>query len=627
MSSSKSNIVVRLWRFIWGTVSWLRIALLNLLFIGLLVIFISAALESAPKPIEKAGPLLIAPAGTLVDQLSYEPPLASLTGNNKPAETELRSLIEAINQATFDPRVTALIMKLDDLGSAGVSKLQELGQAIEAFKANDKPVIAYSNMLNQQQYYLASYANTIHIHDMGGVAITGFGLYRNYFKGLIDKLGVNVHVFKSGTFKDFVEPYIRNDMSEPSRAHNTQWIESLWATYSHDIEQRRHLEAGSLDQYIKNLPQLLNDNQGSTAQLAKAYNLVDKIGSKQELIDYLRTEFGPHKNNKHAFNSISLFDYQQELAFKKMQQKGNIGLIVATGTITDGEQPEGSIGGDTLSSLIREARHNDDLKALVLRIDSGGGSAFASELIRQEIIATRAAGKPVVVSMGSVAASGGYWIATAADQIFATPTTITGSIGVFSIIPTFEQTLDKVGITSDAVATSELAGLFQLSRPMSAEAKHVFQLGVESVYQKFLTLTAEARKSNIEDIQKVAEGRVWLGQKAQTLNLIDQTGYLSDAIAQAAQLAGVTTAHVKLIERTLSPAEQIMKRLMLNTQVQSVAANLVPTSPSRSLIHSAQAAFDDQALTTLMAQQLKVQARNPQAPPAPVALCVQCVAY
>ncbi len=627
MSSSKSNIVVRLWRFIWGAVSWFRVALLNLLFIGLLVIFISAALESAPKPIEKAGPLFIAPTGTLVDQISYEPPLASLTGSNKPAETELRSLIEAINQATFDSRVTALIIKLDDLGGAGVSKLQELGQAIEAFKANDKPVIAYSNMLDQQQYYLASYASTIYIHDMGGVAITGFGLYRNYFKGLIDKLGINVHVFKSGTFKDFVEPYIRTDMSEPSRAHNTQWIESLWATYSHDIEQRRHLDAGSLDRYIKNLPQLLNDNEGNTAQLAKAYNLVDKVGSQQNLIDYLRMEFGPHKEDKHTFHRISLFDYQQELAFKKMQQKGNIGLIVAAGTITDGEQPEGSIGGDTLSTLIRKARHNDDLKAVVLRIDSGGGSAFASELIRQEIIATRAAGKPVVVSMGSVAASGGYWIATAADQIFATTTTITGSIGVFSIVPTFEHTLDKVGITSDGIATSELAGLFQLGRPMTDEAKHVFQLGVESVYRKFLTLTAEARKSSLEDIQKVAEGRVWLGQKAQALNLVDQTGYLNDAIAQAAQLAGLTTPHVKLIERTLSPAEQIMKRLMLSTHMQSISASLGQKSPSQALLHSAQSTFDNQALTALIAQQLKVQTSNPQASPATVALCAQCIAY
>lgn len=624
MRSSKGNIFVRLWRFIWGTVSWLRVAVLNLIFIGLLVIFISAALDSAPTPIETPGPLFIAPAGTLVDQLSYESPLAALSGNNTPLETELRSLIVAINHAAYDSRITGLVIKLDDLGSAGISKLQELGQAIENFKTSNKPVIAYGNLLGQQQYYLASYANTIYIHDMGGVAITGFGLYRNYFKGLIDKLGINVHVFKSGTFKDFVEPYIRTDMSEPSRAHNKEWIESLWATYSGDIETRRGLSKGSLDSYIKNLPRLLNQHQGDTAKLAKDYQLVDKIGSKQSLLDDLKDQFGAHKKHDNVFHHISYHSYQQELALKALQEKGNIGLIVAAGTIMDGEQPSGTIGGETLSKIIRKARNNNHLKALVIRVDSGGGSAFASELIRQEIEQTRQAGKPVVVSMGSMAASGGYWIATAADQIFATPTTLTGSIGVFSIIPTFEKTLNKIGVTSDGIATSELAGLFQLGKPMTPQAKQVFQLGVESVYHKFLTITAKARNSTIEDIQKVAEGRVWLGQTAQTLNLVDQTGSLNDAIAHASQLASLTAPKVQVIERELSPFEHIMKSLRLSTYAQHISQAIIPQNTSQMLWSHAAASVNQNAMAALIAQQLKTQTHNPFASPSVLALCPDC---
>ncbi len=565
--TTSSNLFVRIWCFFWNIISWIRISVLNILFLIVLFIVISAIVSAIPKPIDTKGPLLLAPSGQLVDQLSYQAPLSLLSQQEKAPETLLRDLIDTINHAALDERVTALILKLDDLNGGGISKMQELGQAIDYFKLQNKPVFVFSNNFNQQQYFLATYANDIYMHDMGSVAITGFALYRNYFKGLIDKLGVNVHVFKSGTFKDFVEPYIREDMSEASRNHNTEWITSLWQGYSEHIEIRRQLDKGSLDNAIKNYSQLLIDNQGDTALFALNFHLVDKIGSKQNLIDDFKARFGASKDPKKPFNFIDASSYQQELAIAKLQQpKGNIGLIVAAGNISDGEQPEGSIGGDSLSYLIRKARNDQDLKALVIRVDSGGGSAFASELIRQEIAETRNSGKPVYISMGSMTASGGYWLATGADQIWATPTTLTGSIGVFSIVPTVENTLTKVGITSDGLATSELAGIYQLDRPMSATAEQIFQLSVESIYQKFLQLCATARKTDIENIKKVAEGRVWLGHKALDLNLVDHLGSLNDVIAAIAKDAGIATPSIVLIERELSTTEQIVKNLMQTTQ-------------------------------------------------------------
>ena len=616
-STPSKNIFVRIWRFLWGAVSWLRIAMLNVIFLVVLFIVFSTVMESAPKPIEQPGPLFIAPSGILVDQLSYEPPLAALTGDTPP-ETHLRSLIESIHRASTDNRVTGLIIKLNDLNGGGISKIQELGQAITAFKQSQKPVIAYGNFLDQQQYYLASYADTIFIHDMGGVAITGFGLYRNYFKGLIDKLGINVHVFKSGTFKDFVEPYIRTDMSEPSRAHNEAWITSLWQTYSNDVEQRRDLASGQLDNYIKKLPQLLSDAGGNSAKLAQDYKLVDEIGSKQALINYLIEQFGQSKDDSNMFNYINPLSYQHEIALEKFQQQGNIGLIVAAGNIMDGEQPEGSIGGDTLSQLIRKARNNKNLQALVLRVDSGGGSAFASELIRQEITETRAAGKPVFISMGSMAASGGYWLSAGADQIWATPTTLTGSIGVFSIVPTFESTIDKIGVTSDGVATSELAGLFHLDRPMSEQAKTVFQMGVESVYSKFLGIVADARNSSVDDIRKVAEGRVWLGEQALEHNLVDHLGSLEDAIAAVAQHANISRPVITLVERDLTPFEELLKNISLNTQATFPASNT--NNVVNTLFNNMARQLNQDPLTQLLADQSKNVSQ-----PKIYALCAECL--
>lgn len=618
MSQDKPNIIVRLWRFIWRIVTWLRITLLNLFFIVFLVIVISAVMESAPKPIDKPGPLLLAPSGMLVDQLSYEAPLNALSGNNKPQETLTLSLIDTILFAANDNRITGLIFKLDDLAGGGISKIEEVGQAIKTFKATGKPVIAYGNSFGQQQYLLASYADKIYMHDMGLVSITGLGLYRNYFKTLINKLGINVHVFKSGTFKDFVEPYTRTNMSAASRAHNQEWVEALWQYYSENIEHRRNLEKGALDSYTHNIAELMTLHEGNTAALALDYKLVDSINSKQGIINTLAQQFGTAKNNSNLFHYINQFDYQQELFIKNMQRKGNIGLIVAAGTIMDGEQPEGTIGGDTLVHLLRKARDNNDLGAVIIRVDSGGGSAFASELIRQEIEEVRNAGKPVFISMGSMAASGGYWLATGADEIWATPSTLTGSIGVFSIIPTFEKSLDKIGVNNDGFATSDLAGLFRLERDMTPQAKAVFQMGVESTYSKFLKLCANSRDMPVEEIREIAEGRVWLGNQAMNLNLVDHLGSLQDTTAALAQYAKIDNPSIISIERDLTPFEQIVKSIMQTTQA-VLPNDWLPTSNTRDLISHSQSLFDNHPMISILTNQLKQPASNHV-----YALCAEC---
>lgn len=616
MSTSQPNFVIRAWRFFWNAISWLRIILINVAFIVFLIIIVNTLIESAPEPIEKPGALLLAPAGLLVDQLTYTPPINALTGNDGPPETLLREHIEIVKRASSDERITGLVIKLNDLQGGGISKINELGEAIEQFKQTGKPVIAYGDLLDQQQYLLASFADEIFIHDMGGVGITGFALYRNYFKQLIDKVGVNVHVFKSGTFKDFVEPYIREDMSAPSREHNEAWIGALWQYYSENIETRHQLDPGTLDNYINSLPEALAQFDGNSAQLAKEKHLVDHIGSKQQLIDFLAEKFGKG-DKKRPFNFIATAQYQQEMLLDQLQHTGNIGLIVASGNIIDGEQPEGAIGGETLSHLIRQARENNDLKALVIRVDSGGGSAFASELIRQEIEITRKMGKPVFISMGSIAASGGYWLSTAGTEIWATPSTLTGSIGVFSIIPTFENTLGKVGVTSDGTQTHPLAGIFHLDRPMTEQAKTVFQMAVNGIYHKFLSITAEARQSDIETIKKHAEGRVWLASDAAERNLIDHLGSLDDVINAAAKAADIANPRVKLVERELSPVEQLVRNFMQN------ASTHWDLDGSQAQPHQAMLLFNRAVKDSMILQALL---NNPSVHQAPqvLALCPSC---
>lgn len=559
--SSTPGILHRLFAFIWGSITWLRVALLNLIFIVFVLVLFSsmAPQELATMPEQTA--LRLSPSGFLVDQYSYTDPLTQILeqSSREKAETRVLDVVEALQRAKQDKRVTTLVLELDHLLGGGLSKLEEIGAALKDFKASGKPIIAISDSYSQDQYYLASFADEIILNPMGAVLVTGYSSYRNYFKDALDKLALNYHVFRAGTYKDAVEPYLQNEMSEVSREHNRLWLEDLWRTYLERVETTRQLDAGSLNDYINNIDEHMLRVGGDTAQLALQLGLVDKLSSHTELRQDLTGKFG--RDEQGDYQALEYWDYLDLTDAEQPQHHNKVGLLVASGMILDGEQPNGNIGSETFSQLIRDARKNQQIKALVVRIDSGGGSAFASEVIRQELQATRDAGMPVIVSMGSVAASGGYWMAMASDEVWATPTTITGSIGVFSAFPTLEKSLSNMGVHTDGLATTELAGALRLDRALSPLASGVLQQGVNHVYQQFLSLVAKARNSTPAQVNQIAQGRVWTGNAALQLGLVDQLGSLSDAINAAAKRANLTKFDVEEVRKPLTPSEQFAQQL------------------------------------------------------------------
>ena len=582
------SVIAKIWTGFWRLITWVRVATLNLLFLFILLIVLASIFGSPQLPIPREGPLLVSPSGFLVDQESYRSPSTLLMDtDNMPAETLVRDLVDSIETAAKDDNVTAIILELNYLSGGDLSKLEEIGKALETFKASGKPIIAYGDHYTQTQYYLASYADEIYLNDMGAVLLTGFGMYQHYMKDALDKLDVKVHVFRVGTYKDFVEPFTRNSMSEASRQHTSQWVNELWGIYSSRIETARQLPAGALDNFINNMDTHLAQVGGDNAQLALTHGLVDHLTSRVAMREMLIERFGVDDYGE----SFKFIPQRQYLAQKRVHlevKPDRVALIIASGNIVDGEQPAGSIGSDTLSRIIRTAREDEAVKAVVLRVDSGGGSALASEIIREELAATSNAGKPVIVSMGSLAASGGYWLSAPADQIWATPTTITGSIGVFGILPTFETTLSNLGVHLDGLGTTDLAGSDRLDRELPEEAGRVIQASVESIYQRFIKIVADARHMTPEDVHEIAQGRVWTGATAAELGLVDKLGYLDDAIAAAAQAAALEQYSVEVFEQELTPMEQIIRAFRgevhsLAGYLQSTAINSTLTAPNSSV--------------------------------------------
>ena len=569
MSEKKPGFFSRLFSFL-GKLARAARTLINILFLLIFLVIISSFFTNKIKPLPESAFLRIAPGGILVEQKTYTDPLGQMLQQGSPADAEtlVTDLTQAITAAAQDPRITGIALELDYLAGGGITKLEQVGAALEHFKLSGKPVVALGDNYSQEQYYLASFANEIHLNPMGAVLLTGFGSYQLYFKDAIDKLKINVHIFRAGEYKDAVEPFIATQMSTASREHTSAWLTELWQSYTDRVETLRDLPASAVADYANNLDTKLTDTQGDAAQLALQLSLVDKLSTRPQMRAHLQTLAGPgEKDQGYAYVDIPQYLLHQRLATKDQTSPNKVGVITAKGVIYVGEQAEGSVGGDTLAALIAEARDNASVKALVLRVDSPGGSAFASDVIRQEIRETQAAGIPVVVSMGSVAASGGYWIAAGADQIWASPTTITGSIGVFGVLPTFEESLSALGVYNDGVGTGEFADLYQLGRPLSARANTAIQLGVDHIYREFLTLVAEGRDSTIESVDHIAQGRVWTGKRAQELGLVDHLGDLDDAIAAAATLASLDTYEVKPIALPLDFRQLLLKQLIENTGV------------------------------------------------------------
>jgi protease-4 len=401
--------------------------------------------------------------------------------------------------------------------------------------------------------------------------LTGFGSYNSYYKEALDKLKINMHIFRVGTYKSAVEPYLGNAMSAEVKQERNLLMNELWQFYGSAIESLRGLPDGAIDNYVNNLHLNLRDVMGDSSALAKRQDLVDQVVSRTQVMDYLNDVIPGKDGGDGEFNRINLKGYLNNIRLAKVrsaaQRKHKIALVVASGTILDGEQPEGTVGGDTLAGIFSQLRDDSDVKAVVLRVDSPGGSAFASEIIRDAMAATRQQGIPIVVSMGSVAASGGYWIATEADRVFAMPTTITGSIGVYAVIPTVEDSMAALGIYSDGVSTTDIASMMQLDRPMTKQTKLVLQAGVDNIYARFLTLVAESRDSTAAEVHEIAQGRVWTGTQALELGLVDELGDLNDAIEAAANIANLSEYMVDYQRKPLTAYEQLMSELNSNISV------------------------------------------------------------
>ena len=579
-----------------STVKFIRSAI-NLVVLLLFIAVIASLVGDNVKPLPAAAFLRLSPSGMLVEQLTYTDPLSQLMdqGSRRPTETRVRDISDALASAKNDPRITGLVLELDFLAGGGITKLQTVGAAISDFKSSGKPVIAMGSNYSQAQYFLASFADEIHLNPMGTIVLNGYGNYHAFFKGALDKLQINFHVFRVGEYKDAVEPFIRNDMSLASKAQASLWLHELWQTYKNGVEGNRELPANTVDNYVSNMSQNLSLASGNGAQLALEHGLVDHLSPRPAMRKRLAALAGLNeKKDDYLHVDLQEYLFHQNLKLAETPSEDKIALIVAKGTIYDGEQAEGNIGSKSFSDLLAKVRKNKAIRALVLRIDSPGGSAFASEVMRREIAEIQESGIPVVVSMGSLAASGGYWIAAGAEQIWASPTTITGSIGVFGVVPTFEKTLASLGIYNDGIGTSPIADIYHFDRPMSPQAKQLIQLSVDNIYQQFLDLVATGRNSSATNIHDIAQGRVWTGRKAKELGLVDELGSLDDAIAAAATLAELDDYELIDIKPTLNFQQKLLKQLSLS--VQKTAQNLGLQGRQKSLLSPALSEYAERLL-------------------------------
>ena len=519
--------------------------------------------------------------GDLVEQYSGDPAQRAINRlfgqRDERPQTRLRDVLAAIETAKDDHRIKALVIETDSMDPAGLASLQEVGRAIRDFKKTGKPVFALGSSYDQSQYYLASMADTVFIHPMGEVFLRGFGLYQPYFKDALDKLGVEWNVFRVGKYKSAVEPFMLNGMSPEAREDYTNLVGQLWSDYQRDVTAARKLSGDAIKDYSDNMDQGLTATEGDGARLALNAHLVDKIADVDEMDSAVAKVVG-HAN--HSFRAVEFRDYVSSEADSGPPFGGSqVGVIVAQGDIQNGDQPPGSIGGDSLSELIRQARYDDSIKAVVLRVDSPGGSSFASDLILREIELTQKAGKPVVISMGNVAASGGYWISMSGDAIYASPSTITGSIGAFGMLPTFQDTLAKVGVHTDGVGTGPYADAFDVTRPMSPELKQMFQLSVNNLYASFVDKVAEHRHMKQAAVEAIAQGEVWTGADAKRLGLVDKFGDLEDAEAAAAKMADLGPSYtVTYLEKPLSFTERFFMDLANNSSQGSIVFKLPQAS-------------------------------------------------
>jgi len=573
-------LIAKIFKGLWAGLNFSRRLVLNFLFVLLVILFfVSITSDEDEITVADKSVLRLNLNGPIVEEKTYVDPVEAAIndatmGNEVPAEILLDDIITVIDEAANDDRISIILLDLQKMPNAHLNKLKQITQAIERFKATGKKVISTGYYYTQAQYYLAAHADEVTMHPYGGVSIEGYGMFPLYFKDALEKLAVTQHIFRVGTFKSAVEPFIRNDMSDAAKEANRVWLGALWQEYKQDVAAVRPFDESNFDETMDELLVKMQAVNGDSGKYSLENQWVDSLKSNQQIRQQLIDLVGTEETGK-TFNQVSFYDYLSLV--KPPVQFDNpitekVAVVVARGTIVDGERRAGEIGGDSTAALLRKARLDDKVKAVVLRIDSGGGSMFASEVIRAEVLAIKAAGKPVIASMSSVAASGGYWIASAANEIWAAPSTITGSIGVFGSFMTFENTMAKLGVYSDGIATTEMAGL-SITRPLNEKMAQVIQLSVEDAYRRFLDVVADARDMTPEQVDKIAQGRVWIASQALELGLVDKLGNKQDAIDAAAALAKLDFYEVKTIKQSLSPQEQMLQDIFGSAMVKSFIGN------------------------------------------------------
>jgi protease-4 len=565
-TTQKANPVIRALGFIWRLIERLvkGIQVLFFLFVVLMLVSIFSGMSGGGMSVPESAALIVAPTGFLVEQAEGEPlDRALLEMQDGEAQTVVREVVESLARAADDERIKVVVLLTDYLQGGGLSKHQEIAAALDNFRASGKRVIAMGDNYNQSQYFLAAHADEVYMHDFGFVLIEGFGYYKAYFAAALEKLQVDVNVFRVGEFKSFVEPYLRNDMSAEDRLASERWLQSMWSVWKRDVATARGMEEAALDDYINNLVAVLEDADGDAGRAALEFGLVDELVSHQAFRNYLIEEVGVSAEEPDTFEQINyltyLFATEHEVE-SESPAASNVAVIVASGEIIDGEASPGTIGSATLARLIRQATNDESIAAVVLRVDSPGGSMFASEVVLDQLEALKATGRPLVASMSSTAASGGYYISMVADEIWAAETTISGSIGVGAMFPTFQRSLDELGVNIDGIGTTTMTGQLSATRELGDEARALLDVSVRSAYDVFTTKVAEARDIDLARMDELAQGRVWIGEDAYRLGLVDELGGVDGAIVSAAAMAGLGEGEYNTvyIERELTFGERVL---------------------------------------------------------------------
>ena len=560
----KESVPAAIWRWI-GLVQHGILRVFGIVLI-LFVLLAMSGVFSQEKTftIAESGVLWFEPEGAIVEESAMVSPedalSAALLGGANPKQIVLRDVILGLRAAAADEDVKALVVRFDGLTGATPAALHAVAEELAAVRAAGKEVIAYGDYFSNASWFLSSAASEIHMHEMGAAEVTGYAVVRQYFAGLLERLNVTVNVYRVGTFKSALEPYLGNEMSPAAEEANLFVFGALWESYKTAAGAARNLAPEALQAYADTFPERMVETGGDYSRIALEAGMVDELTGRGAFMKALGDRFGVDEETG-LVETTDFFEYAEERRETPKLRGDKIAVIYAVGTIIDGEADGGAIGGDIHARLIRQARLDDDVRAIVLRIDSGGGSAFASELIREELELARLEGKPVIASMGGVAASGGYWIAAPANRILAEPTTITGSIGIFGFIPTFENTLGEIGVYEDGVALTRTARGPSLTGGITEEWDTIFQAGIENGYQQFIGLVAEARGMTLEEVDAVAQGRIWTGAQALERGLVDELGDFDDALRIAAEMAELEEYRVEVFKEESNPLDEILEAL------------------------------------------------------------------